>query len=157
MLTRNRHALSAVSSLPLRNNTARRWNSFLLSNTEKLAEEIGEPDSTKRPGVKEETFWTGSQWLDTQGKKYDMLMARNWLHPDRPFPKNPWFVPPVPLSDADRENIYKEYRSDPKKNTPGALAKKFNLSVLRVEAILRLKHLEKRQEKKVICIINTCL
>lgn len=60
-----------------------------------------------------------------------------------------WFVPPVPVGDATREEIYQTYRAAPQEWTPRKLAEKFQLSVLRVEAILRLKHLEKRQVEQV--------
>ena len=87
-----------------------------------------------------------AKWLEGEGKRFDMPAKRNWLHPKRPFPKNPWFVPPAPVGDAVRQEIYNAYLSDPVKWTPRKLAVKFELSVLRIEAILRLKHLEANQE-----------
>lgn len=54
-------------------------------------------------------------------------------------------MPEVPVGDAAREEIYTLYLSDPVQWTPRQLGQKFHLSVIRIEAILRLKHLEKKQ------------
>jgi hypothetical protein len=79
-----------------------------------------------------------------------LLMLHLRLSPRlQPFPKNPWFVPPVPVGDALREEIYKLYCENPHENTPRQLAVRYELSVLRIEAILRLKHLEKKQMSAV--------
>lgn len=63
----------------------------------------------------------------------------------KPFPKNPWFVPEVPVNDNLKEEVYSTYCSDPVEWTPRKLAEKYEISILRIEAILRLKHLEKKQ------------
>lgn len=49
------------------------------------------------------------------------------------------------MGDATRQEIYDLYKEDPVKWTPRQLALKYELSVIRIEAILRLKHLEKKQ------------
>lgn len=84
-------------------------------------------------------------WLQMNAHLNLNNKARNWLHPNRPFPKNPWFSPPVPVGDEEREKIYTTYISNPGKMTVRMLATKFKLSVIRIEAILRLKHLERKQ------------
>ncbi|KAI9205821.1 eukaryotic mitochondrial regulator protein-domain-containing protein [Polychytrium aggregatum] len=59
-----------------------------------------------------------------------------------PFPMNPLFRPKPPVAEATKQEIYKLFRADPKKNTPRSLGVQFGLSIIRVEAILRLKALE---------------
>ena len=56
---------------------------------------------------------------------------------------NPLFKPTPPMSNIAKEEIYKLHRSDSTKWTPRQLGMKYNISIKRVEAILRLKHLEK--------------
>lgn len=56
---------------------------------------------------------------------------------------NPLFKPTPPMSNHAKEEIYKLHRSDTTKWTPRQLGTKYNISIKRVEAILRLKHLEK--------------
>ncbi|KAI8865581.1 hypothetical protein GQ42DRAFT_112423, partial [Ramicandelaber brevisporus] len=55
----------------------------------------------------------------------------------QPFPLNPTFKPPPPLSDAFRSQIYKEYMENPAINTPVRLGARHKLSVARVEAVLK--------------------
>lgn len=56
---------------------------------------------------------------------------------------NPLFKPTPPISNAAKEEIYKLHRSDSTKHTPRQLGTTYNISIKRVEAILRMKHLEK--------------
>ncbi|KAJ7201360.1 eukaryotic mitochondrial regulator protein-domain-containing protein [Mycena pura] len=80
--------------------------------------------------------------------KYKTAKPRNWLTPrgvtttDAPFPMNPSFKPPVPISDATRSRIYVDYMMDPETNSIRALSQRYHISLKRVEAILRLKGLE---------------
>lgn len=104
-----------------------------------------EEDKTRRKGKQQIIQEQGEKWLEGAGGRYKETMGRHWLHPDRPFPKNPWFVPPIPVDNKEKEEIYELYRADPMKWTPRKLGMKYDLSVLRIEAILRLKHLEKIQ------------
>ncbi|KND03843.1 uncharacterized protein SPPG_01299 [Spizellomyces punctatus DAOM BR117] len=67
---------------------------------------------------------------------------------DRPFPMNPLFRPQAPLNDATRNEIFKFYLEDPKHWTPRALAEHFGLSIVRVQAILRLKALGEQWKKE---------
>ena len=58
-------------------------------------------------------------------------------------------MPATPVGDGLRQEIYDLYKEDPVKWTPRQLALKYELSVIRIEAILRLKHLEKKQAASV--------
>ncbi|KAJ7665200.1 eukaryotic mitochondrial regulator protein-domain-containing protein [Mycena polygramma] len=62
-----------------------------------------------------------------------------WQHP---FPMNPSFRPPIPISDATRSRMYADYMLDPITNSVRNLAQRHHTSMKRVEAILRLKGLE---------------
>jgi hypothetical protein len=97
--------------------------------------------------------------LDGVGSKFKNPKPRNWLGGEvvefvfpfsgqmmrilnvhsQPFPMNPSFLPPIPISDALRTKMYKEYMADPLKNSVRELARKYHLSIKRVDAILRLK------------------
>jgi hypothetical protein len=55
---------------------------------------------------------------------------------------NPSFHPPVPISDAVRSQMYADYMLDPETNSVRALSQRYNISLKRVDAILRLKGLE---------------
>ncbi|KAJ1973240.1 hypothetical protein H4R35_004219 [Dimargaris xerosporica] len=72
----------------------------------------------------------------------------NWLGRRVPFPMNPAFQPRTPTPDAMRDEIYNVWKSDPIKNTPRTLAYQFKFSIQRIEAILKLKVLEKRMEEE---------
>ncbi len=56
---------------------------------------------------------------------------------------NPSFRPPPPISDYQREIMWKLFSRDPKAFSLRRLARRFNLSRKRVDAILRLKGMEK--------------
>ncbi|KAJ7922923.1 eukaryotic mitochondrial regulator protein-domain-containing protein, partial [Mycena leptocephala] len=64
-----------------------------------------------------------------------------------PFPLNPSFKPPAPISDAIRSRMYTDYMLDPETNSVRALSQKYHISLKRVEAILRLKGLEEAYVK----------
>ncbi|KAJ3178197.1 hypothetical protein HDU87_003749 [Geranomyces variabilis] len=59
---------------------------------------------------------------------------------------NPYFKPLPPLSDETRASIFRLYLEDPQQWTPRALAEHFGLSIVRVQAILRLKALAQKME-----------
>lgn len=65
----------------------------------------------------------------------------------KPFPLNPSFKPPLPLSDELRTRLYRAYMIDPKLNSVRALATRHNISIKRVDAILRLKGMEEAWKK----------
>ncbi|KZV84310.1 hypothetical protein EXIGLDRAFT_682952 [Exidia glandulosa HHB12029] len=81
-------------------------------------------------------------WKSAEGNQYRTpgSYGRNYLGGDRPFPLNPSFQPPVPMSDRRRTEIFVEYMRGGM--TVRELSRKFNISLRRVEAVLRLKHLE---------------
>lgn len=66
---------------------------------------------------------------------------------------NPSFKPPPPISDAQKELMYKLFMEDPMKNRVRRLAKQFNISLKRVDAILRLKGME-ADWKKVCNVVH---
>lgn len=77
----------------------------------------------------------------------------------QPYPTNPSFRPPAPISDSVKERIYQIYfHSSPgassasKPATPpptiAQISEAFSIGKKRVEAILRLKLLEKEWEHK---------
>lgn len=85
-----------------------------------------------------------TNWLEKgEGLKYRHGRAgSNWIG-RTPFPLNPSFRPPPPLSDALKTKIYTLNQSDPQKYTPTKLSLDFKVSVDRVKAVIRLKELEK--------------
>ncbi|KAI0363051.1 hypothetical protein BV20DRAFT_1007847 [Pilatotrama ljubarskyi] len=88
-----------------------------------------------------------AQWLRTEGVKYkEPHRPKNWLGGE-PFPLNPTFKPPTPISDAVRTKIWNEYMLDPAKFNVRVLAQRHGLSIARVDAILRLKGLEEHWRK----------
>lgn len=62
---------------------------------------------------------------------------------------NPSYKPPPPISDAQKEVMFQLYLSHRLENGPRRLAKRFNMSLKRVNAIIRLKLVEKNFEQKV--------
>lgn len=60
---------------------------------------------------------------------------------------NPSFRPPPPIANTQREAMYSEFMADPEKNNVRALSQRYGLSIKRVDAILRLKGLEKDWRK----------
>lgn len=70
---------------------------------------------------------------------------------------NPSFRPPPPISDAQRETMYVEYMKDPEANSVRVLSQRYNLSIKRVDAILRLKGLERAWRKVCwFCLFFLC-
>jgi Eukaryotic mitochondrial regulator protein len=68
-------------------------------------------------------------------------------HCHQPFPRNPTFKPPIPLSDNIRRAIYDSYVANPVANDAHTLSTRYGVSVRRIEAIIRLKQLEAQWEK----------
>lgn len=133
------------------NNTHKRL--FAADAATKDSKDSGDKDGKKtgeKLPIAKQVYTEATEWLRKFGSKYHKPAdGRRWLGGDRPFPRNPWFVPPAPVSDKTRELIYEDYRSDPIQSTPRKLAEKYKLSVVRIEAILRLKHLERQQLQQV--------
>lgn len=64
---------------------------------------------------------------------------------------NPFFKPQPPLSDNTKEEIWLKFTQEGQ--TPRKIGTDYGVSLKRVEAILKLKKLEKDMEKKV-CLFN---
>ncbi|KAJ7103024.1 eukaryotic mitochondrial regulator protein-domain-containing protein [Mycena belliarum] len=84
-------------------------------------------------------------WLKLNDQ-FRIAKPRNWFsmpdNPDAPFPMNPSFKPPTPISDAVRTRMYVDYMMDPETNNIRALSQRYHVSLKRVDAILRLKGME---------------
>ncbi|KAJ3983296.1 eukaryotic mitochondrial regulator protein-domain-containing protein [Lentinula detonsa] len=76
------------------------------------------------------------------GRAYKLASPQNWLGGGVPFPLNQSFIPPPPISDKQRNEMYRLYMLDPEKNSVRALSQTFHISLDRVDAILRLKGME---------------
>ncbi|GLB43497.1 putative eukaryotic mitochondrial regulator protein [Lyophyllum shimeji] len=86
---------------------------------------------------------TYNEFMTSIGEKYRLADAPNkWLGGGVPFPMNPSFKPPAPVSDAIRTAIYRSYMMDPVKNNARVLSQRYHLSLKRIDAILRLKGME---------------
>ncbi|KIJ22167.1 hypothetical protein PAXINDRAFT_95583 [Paxillus involutus ATCC 200175] len=85
-------------------------------------------------------------WVETVAPAF-REPSRNWLGGDVPFPLNPSFKPPTPLSDAFRSQLYRAYMANPEVNSGRTLATRHNISMKRVDAILRLKGMEEAWKK----------
>lgn len=86
-----------------------------------------------------------NNWLgDTVVEFIPFFLANESAHwrDTQPFPLNPTFRPPPPISDQLRTTIYNAYMSDPAVYTVRKLSELYNISIRRVDAILRLKGLE---------------
>ncbi|KAG6879001.1 hypothetical protein C0992_005983 [Termitomyces sp. T32_za158] len=104
---------------------------------EEVFEEMGSrgKGETRQP----ETY---KEFMSAAGENFRKADGPNkWLG-GQPFPMNPSFKPPPPVSDALRTVIYKSYMADPIANDVRALSQKYHLSLKRVDAILRLKGME---------------
>lgn len=64
---------------------------------------------------------------------------------------NPFFKPQPPLSDSTKEEIWLKFTQEGQ--TPRKIGIDYGVSLKRVEAILKLKKLEKDMDKKV-CLFN---
>ena len=84
-----------------------------------------------------------TNWLEKgEGSKFrNGTQGPNWIS-SVPFPLNPTFRPPPPLSDKLKSIIYHLYKEDSIKNTPSKLSIDFKISVDRIKAIIKLKILE---------------
>ena len=69
--------------------------------------------------------------------------------PGQPFEDNPEFRRHRPLSDATKEKIFQAIISNPTENPPRKVAAKFGISLERLDAIVRLKKLEREMVENV--------
>ncbi|KAI0684764.1 eukaryotic mitochondrial regulator protein-domain-containing protein, partial [Cytidiella melzeri] len=81
------------------------------------------------------------------GLQYKDPRPQNWLGGNRPFPLNPTFQPPAPISDELKDVIYEKFMDNPAQNGVRELAALYGLSIKRVDAVLRLKGLEENWKK----------
>jgi hypothetical protein len=115
------------------------------TSSDNVIEEEGVIDNIQPELIGEEggeTPRSYRQFMDTIGYQYRFATPRNWLGRNGPFPMNPSFRPPPPISDYQREIMWKLFSKDGQKFSVRRLAKRFNLSIKRVDAILRLKGME---------------
>ena len=70
----------------------------------------------------------------------------------QPFPLNPTFNPPAPLSDSVRAAIFNAHIKDPAKNNLRHLSTTYNVAIDRIRAILKLKALEQEFVRTVRAI-----
>ncbi|KAK0525240.1 hypothetical protein OC842_005571 [Tilletia horrida] len=66
----------------------------------------------------------------------------HWIG-DTPFPLNPSFRPPPPIHARVKDELWRLHSSDPAQHTVRSLSAQFSIGLPRVEAILRLKALER--------------
>ncbi|KAF5392401.1 hypothetical protein D9757_002299 [Collybiopsis confluens] len=86
------------------------------------------------------------KFMETIAPEFQTASPRNWLG-ETPFPLNSSFKPPPPISDAQRDEMYALYMTDPEKNNIRALSTRFHVSINRVDAILRLKGMQREWAK----------
>ncbi|KAG6831323.1 hypothetical protein H0H92_011238 [Tricholoma furcatifolium] len=105
-----------------------------------VMEEMEEAEKKAKAETREpETY---KEFMMSAGETFRKANKPNkWLGGD-PFPMNPSFKPPPPISDSTRTSIYELYMKDPVANDVRALSQRFHLSLKRVDAILRLKGME---------------
>lgn len=128
-----------------------------LADEERLDEDEdgGDQDPT---GERREEPGTYRQFLDETAARYKHATEPQWNEGGvsrsfcsvygntdlrQPFPMNTSFHPPPPTSSVVQEKLWDLYMADPLKYTVRELAQLSRLSIGRVEAILRLKGLEK--------------
>ncbi|KAG8839386.1 hypothetical protein FRC18_011497 [Serendipita sp. 400] len=108
--------------------------------------EGGEGDETGLRANNEHTRWLQTAGMTFRRPRDD---GPNWLGGSVPFPMNPSFKPPPPISDKMRTQIFGLYTQN--NHNEEWLSAKFGLSVSRVKAILRLKKLEQLWVKNRTC------
>lgn len=90
------------------------------------------------------------EWIKGDGKMFEEAPPGHgpfWIG-NTPFPLNPSFDPPPPLSQKNKRMIWNLHQTDPK-NSVRALSGKFGVSMERVQAVLRLQALEAEWRKDV--------
>ena len=76
-------------------------------------------------------------------------MRSQLAHEDifQPYPANPSFRPPPPLSNDIQEALYKELKAG--KKTIGVLANEYSVSKARIDAVRKLKEVEAEMYRQV--------
>ncbi|KAI0049272.1 hypothetical protein FA95DRAFT_1557070 [Auriscalpium vulgare] len=84
-----------------------------------------------------------ADWLQNVGRRFKGAdTPKNWLGDQTPFPLNPSFKPPIPISNSRRELFYRLYMHNPEVNSVRNLSGRFHVGMKRMDAILRLQGLE---------------
>ncbi|QRV83437.1 hypothetical protein RhiJN_11453 [Ceratobasidium sp. AG-Ba] len=116
--------------------------------------EAGEDAAFKKSTRAKVDPQTVEDWFQGEGLPYlnPTPGKPNWLGGDVPFPDNPTFRPPPPLSDIVKSSVYDRYlkrsqasalpKSQSHVQAVRALSEQFGISISRVEAIVRLKQYE---------------
>ncbi|KAF8913237.1 eukaryotic mitochondrial regulator protein-domain-containing protein [Gymnopilus junonius] len=98
-------------------------------------------------GEREKHPSTYREFMEKIGYKYQFAKPRQWLEHDTPFPMNPSFKPPPPISDYAKDVMFSKFIADPMINNPRKLSQRYGVSLKRVDAILRLKGMERHWTK----------
>ncbi|RKO90603.1 eukaryotic mitochondrial regulator protein-domain-containing protein [Blyttiomyces helicus] len=122
--TLRRPRASAAAPVPVR--------SFHAAPISRADEEAEKPKNRH-----EEHADKADEWCEKAGKAYEYGRA----NVAQPFPMNPFFRPLPPLTDKTRTAIYDLWKKDPTLWTTRRLGEEFGLSIVRIQAILRLKAL----------------
>ncbi|CAG8532117.1 3371_t:CDS:2 [Gigaspora margarita] len=82
-------------------------------------------------------------FLAGEGKRFEkpLLGQTNYIQHNCPFPMNPQYKPQPPLTDSTKESIWKKFIETGQ--SVRELGTFYGISIKRVEAILKLKKLEK--------------
>ncbi|KIM47635.1 hypothetical protein M413DRAFT_22264 [Hebeloma cylindrosporum] len=104
-------------------------------------EELDVTMTTEGSGERSNNPTSYKEFMEKMGYKYQYAKPQHYLG-ETPFPMNPSFKPPPPIANDQRTLMFHMFLQDPFRNGPRRLAKRFNLSLKRVDAILRLKGLE---------------
>ncbi|KDR85582.1 hypothetical protein GALMADRAFT_218678 [Galerina marginata CBS 339.88] len=99
--------------------------------------------SSQAEGEREKQPSTYKEFIEKIGNRYQYAQPQQWLAPSTPFPMNPSFKPPPPISDHQKDVIFGKFLADPLVNSPRKLAARYNISLKRMDAILRLKGMER--------------
>ncbi|KAK8861297.1 hypothetical protein IAR55_002116 [Kwoniella newhampshirensis] len=82
------------------------------------------------------------EWLRTEGEQFRVPVKgrkAQWLGEGVPYPSNPTFRPPPPLSNYVQDQVFAELRRG---RTVAELSEKYNISKARIEAVRKLKEVE---------------
>jgi hypothetical protein len=118
----------------------RRWRSGKFMPISPSFEDWLEKEGPRFKSSTKPKNWLGGNVVRLHKKKKRSMLAN--ISTRQPFPLNPSFKPPTPLSDSLRTSIYTMHAADPANNNTRVLSEQFGLSIKRVEAILKLKALE---------------
>jgi hypothetical protein len=97
-------------------------------------------------GVQYESVRTGQRALWLGGNQVSLPHSRQVRADNQPFPANPSFRPPPPLSDDLQNVLYDKLRSG---STVAQLSHRYNVSKARIEAIRKLKDVELEFKRQV--------